>query len=396
MGTSDGTVLGVTKIAGFGSISQRFNVVLLGDGYRATEMAQYATDAQNFVNALFATPPFNESVVFGGTYASALNVWRVDVTSTQSGADDPTACTGGTGANVATYFDASFCNSGIRRLLQVNNTTAENVANAQVPGWHTIIVLVNTPIYGGSGGGDVATYSMAPDALEIGLHEMGHTAFGLADEYEYWAGCGVDTDRNNHPGPEPFEPNVTINSNRATIKWGDLILPSTPMPTTSNANCAQCDPQPNPVSANTVGAFEGAQYYHCDAFRPQYNCKMRVLGEDFCAVCKRVIRRKLGPYVHKPRIPDLFDFLEYLRRKFGGDWVSDPDPFDIRRLFEILAQGRPEEILPGVDDLSALISRIDQMSSVELRGALLRVRAGIARLETAAKLIEGQIANKQR
>jgi len=394
MGTSDGTVLGVTKIAGFGSASQRFNVVLLSDGYRATEMTQYATSAQNFVNALFATPPFNDTLLFGTRYSDAINVWRVDVTSTQSGADDPTAC-GGTGANVATYFDGRFCNSGIRRLLQVNNTTAINVATAQVPHWHMILALVNSAVYGGSGG-QVATYSMAPGVEEIGIHEMGHTAFGLADEYEYWAGCGAETDHNNHPASEPSQPNVTIDSNRATIKWGDLILASTPMPTTNNANCAQCDPQPNPVGVNTVGAFEGAHYYHCDAYRPQFNCKMRALGVDFCAVCKRVIRQTLGPFVPRLHIPDLFDLLEYLRRKFKGDWVSDPVPWDIIRLLEIFARERPEEMQPQVDDLTSLVSRIDQMDRVELRGALLRVRAGIARLETAAKLIEGQIASKGR
>jgi hypothetical protein len=46
-----------------------------------------------------------------------------------------------------------------------------------------IMVMVNTTEYGGSGG-DVATFSLAAGAQEIGLHEMGHTAFGFADEYE--------------------------------------------------------------------------------------------------------------------------------------------------------------------------------------------------------------------
>ena len=323
MGTSDGTVHGRTKIAGSGTASERYNVVLLSDGYRSTELGQYATDAQNFVNLLFATPPFNESAYLSYELSDAINVWRVDVSSTDSGADDPTGCTGGTGATAATYFDSKFCNSGIRRLLLCNTGTAITVATAQVPQWHVIMVMVNSAIYGG-GGGDVATFSMAPGASEIGIHEMGHTAFGLADEYEYWAGCGVDTTQNNHPAVEPSEPNVTIDSNRATIKWGDLIAATTPMPTTNNANCAFCDPQPNPVAAGTVGAFEGAHYYHCDCFRPQYNCKMRALNLDFCAVCAREIRRTLWPFLPKIRIPDLGDLLDWLRGKFKGDWVSGP------------------------------------------------------------------------
>jgi hypothetical protein len=391
MGTSDGTVIGTTKIAGFGPASDRYNVVLLSDGYRPSEMAQYATDAQNFVNSLFATPPYNDPMLFGTKLSDAMNIWRVDVSSTDSGADDPVAC-GGTGATAATYFDAKFCNSGIQRLLLINNATAFAVAGAQVPQWHMILALVNTPIYGG-GGGDVATFSMAPNAFQIGIHEMGHTAFGLADEYEYWAGCGVDTNRNNHPAVEPGQPNVTINSNRATIKWGDLIAASTPMPTTSNANCSQCDSQLNPVGANTVGAFEGAHYYHCDAYRPQFNCKMRALNWDFCAVCRRVIRNKLSPFLPSPRLPDLFDLLDYLRQKFKGDWVSDPVPWDIFRLMDALQGGKPGGI-EAPDELSNLIGTIDQMDTGELRATLLRLKAGIARLETAARLVEGKIGSK--
>ena len=286
MGTSDGAVIGTTQIVNQGPAAQRWNLVILGDGYQQAQLTQFHTDAQNFTNALLSTPPFD-------TLRSHINVFRIDVRSTDSGADDPTAC-GGTGASVRTYFDAAFCNNGIRRLLEVNNGTVINVANAQVSQWHMLIVIVNSSVYGGSGG-QVACFSLAAGANEIGIHEMGHTAFGLADEYEYYKGCGVDTDRNHHPASEPAEPNVTVNRNRDTIKWRDLIASSTAVPTTRNDNCAVCDPQTNPVAATTVGAFEGAHYYHCDAFRPQFNCRMRALGNPFCSVCQRVIRNTLTP-----------------------------------------------------------------------------------------------------
>ncbi|MET0147165.1 MAG: M64 family metallopeptidase, partial [Ilumatobacteraceae bacterium] len=287
MTTADGTVVGTTQVVDHGPRSLRWNLVILGDGYRGAQLGQYANDVQAFVDVLFATPPFNE--LQGG-----INVFRVDVSSTDSGADDPTTC-GGPGTVARTYFDASFCNSGARRLLLVNNSTALSVASAQVPEWHMVMVIVNSTVYGGAGG-SVATFSLAPNANEIALHEMGHTAFGLADEYEYFLGCGVDTDRNRHPAIEPGEPNVTVNSDRATIKWRDLIATSTAVPTTTNANCAQCDPQPSPVGATVVGAFEGAHYYHCGAFRPQFDCRMRALGRPFCAVCTRRIRQVLEPF----------------------------------------------------------------------------------------------------
>jgi hypothetical protein len=261
--------------------------VIVAEGYRNAELPQFATHAQQFVNQFFATAPID-------TLQCAINVYRIDVESTDSGADDPTAC-GGTGATPATYFDAHFCNGGIQRLLLVNNTTVLNVVNAQVPQWHQIIVIVNSPIWGGAGG-QIGTTSIAGGWEGIAIHEMGHSAFGLADEYEYWAGCGVDTGQNNHTGAEPVEPNVTKNTDRTTMKWKDLVLAATPMPTTSNADCSQCDPQPNPVGADVVGTFEGGRYFHCQMYRPQFDCMMRNLTE-FCAVCRQRIRETLTPFL---------------------------------------------------------------------------------------------------
>lgn len=384
MGTGDGSVLGTTKIVDHGSDADRWNLVLVSEGYRSTQMGQFQTNAQNFVNTLFATAPFN-------TLQSAINVHRVDVTSTDSGANDPSAC-GGSGANPATYFDGSFCNSGIRRLLLVNNTTVFNVVNAEVPAWDMILVIVNSTVYGGAGGA-VGTFSLASGANEIGMHEMGHTAFGLADEYEYWAGCGVDTNRNNHPAAEPAEPNVTINLNRSTIKWGDLILASTPLPTTNNANCTVCDPQSNPLPADTVGAYEGAHYYHCDCYRPQFNCRMRMLGVPFCAVCRRVIVNELTPHMPKSLFKEIKDakfeklekieLKEFRREKFER-WEKWDKPE--RKEFKELkpeVEGlkldaseveifQPEEIWQRFTDLELKVEQLSHFITREQRPDLTR------------------------
>ena len=290
MGTSDGSVQGVTKIIDHGPDSVRWNLVILGDGYQTGELTNYAADALAFVNTLSATTPFD-------TLWPAINCHRVDVSSTDSGAADPIAC-GGTGATPSTYFDASFCGDGqIQRLLVVNTTTALNVATAQVPQMHMTIVIVNSTIYGGSGG-QVAAFSKAANAQEIAIHEMGHTAFGLADEYEYFAGCASgETGHDSYTGAEPTEPNVTANADRATIKWSSLIAAATAVPTTSNANCAQCDTQSSPVPANTVGAFEGARYFHCAMYRPQFTCRMRELGNPFCAVCQQAITGTISTFM---------------------------------------------------------------------------------------------------
>lgn len=288
MGTSDGVVKGLFPIAGDGLPKQRWNVVIVSEGYREDELPQFKTDAQQFADILLATAPFD-------SLRKGINIYRVDVTSKESGARDPASCKGGTGAKPKTYFDASFCNGGNRRLLMANNGRVRSVVHKLLPQSHMILLAVNSPIYGGSGG-DVAIFSRAPGAVEIALHEMGHTAFRLADEYEYYANCS-ENGHDTHSGSEPSQPNITTNKNRATTKWRTLIQPSTPVPTTQNATCGDCDPQPSPVPVGTIGLFEGADYHHCRVYRPEFNCRMRNLGIPFCGVCQSVIKKQLAPFL---------------------------------------------------------------------------------------------------
>ncbi len=285
MTTSDGTVQGSTQIFGSSPRNRAFNVVLLAEGFTAAQQGAFNTACTDFAAAFRGTAPFDE-------LAPAINVFRVNVTSTDSGADDPVAG-GGSGATARTYFDASFGGNNIRRLLICNATTALQVAAAQVPEFTVVLVVVNSTIYGGSGG-SIGTYSLAGGATEIAIHEMGHTAFGLADEYPYYAG-GDETGHDHHPPTEPSEPNVTVNATRATLKWRWAVAAATALPTMSNPDCATVDSRPSPVPAGTTGAFEGAHYFHCGAFRPEYDCKMRNLGVAFCRVCRQVIWNRIGP-----------------------------------------------------------------------------------------------------
>jgi hypothetical protein len=331
MTAADGRVVGTQQIVANGPASILFNLVVLGDGYTSHQLGQFAGDAQAFCETLFATAPFDG-------LQDAINLFRVDVSSTDSGADDPTAC-GGTGAVARTYFDASFCNSNTRRLLRVHDATVLDVLADQVPQWTAALVIVNSTVYGGAGG-TVGTFSLAPGANEIALHELGHTAFALADEYEYFLGCGVDTDRNVHPAAEPAQPNVTVNTNRQTLKWRSLVAASTPLPTTRNADCSGCDPQPEPSPIGRVGLFEGAHYFHCGAYRPQFDCRMRSLGRPFCAVCLSRITDVLSahiparvPFVRELRGPAAATSIRaaHLVPRFVGSsgsnaWVASQSP----------------------------------------------------------------------
>jgi hypothetical protein len=350
MGNTDGTVLGASKILDHGSDSDRWTMVLVSEGYQASEISQFQTDAQNFVNTFLTTAPFD-------TLQAAVNVYRLDVTSTDSGADDPVAC-GGTGATPATYFDATFCIDDVPRLLDVDTASVLATVSATVPAWNMIMVLVNTPKFGGRGG-PVAVFSRHNLAKEIGLHEMGHTAFGLADEYPYLLGCDIDTDRDHHPQVEPDAVNVTIDSNRATIKWGDLILTTTPMPTTTNADCSECDPQPNPLGPTTVGAYEGADTYHCDAFRPQFTCRMRELGKPFCVVCARRIVKTLTP--HLPPKLVLKDIKEHKHEKFEKHEVEVVKQWAFEHYKQPGMEAFPVDRADLVERLSRIEATLEQL-----------------------------------
>ncbi|HYM74470.1 MAG TPA: IPT/TIG domain-containing protein [Candidatus Dormibacteraeota bacterium] len=310
MTIADGSVGALTKILDHGPDTLRWNVVVLGDGYQAAELPTFATDAQAFATKLTSTPPFD-------TLAQAINIYRIDVTSTDSGADDPAACAGGAGTTVNTYFDATFCGGGPprRELLTIDTALAVSTAKAKVPNTNLTIVIVNSTMFGGSGGA-AAVFSREATAVEIALHELGHTAFGLADEY---ATPSATTGGDSYTGTEPTEPNVTTVTAPATIKWSALLTAGINMPTTKNADCTQVDPQASPVAADNVGAFEGAKYFHCALFRPQFDCRMRTLGTAYCAVCSAEIVNTLQP--HMPRLPSISGFSPTTGDPAGGTIV---------------------------------------------------------------------------
>ena len=278
MGAANGRVVGTTQIVNVGLSSKRWDLVIISEGYQSGQLAQFATDADSLKNALLAAPPFS-------SMTAAINVFRIDVESTDSGADEPAAC-GGSGATRHTFLDATFCGNGnLFRYLKVDKSRTILLANHETPNWNAIVVIVNTPHYGGAALGQVAVCSKHPQTIDIALHELGHV-FGLADEYEEGLG-------KYHP-PEPASVNVTKKT--TPLKWGSLVLPTTPVPTRVNAACRAYGPT-GPVAKGVVGALEGAKGHECNIYRPSAGCRMRDVGDDFCAVCQDHIRAKLAKFL---------------------------------------------------------------------------------------------------
>jgi hypothetical protein len=79
------------------------------------------------------------------------------------------------------YFNCS----GIARLLCCNVTKAKSASSICTDGPRQTVVIHNSATYGGAGyrSSDVATTSIHPSAPKIAIHELGHSAFNLGDEY---------------------------------------------------------------------------------------------------------------------------------------------------------------------------------------------------------------------
>ncbi|TDR78438.1 M64 family metallopeptidase [Paludibacterium purpuratum] len=249
-----------------GSPSRRMDVVLIGDGYARADQGKWQADAQKIAQGLLADSLFKANRL-------KLNIWRVDVESQDSGVSEPDQ-----GIYKRTALGSSFNCDGIARLLCADDQRVYQAVGAATAAdaRDLIVVVANSPRYGGSGGG-IAVMSMHEKAIELALHEIGHTAFGLADEYDY------GTCANN---VEPREPNVTTRTER-TGKWGALIPRDVPVPTA-----------PGAYPVGTVGLFVGARYCVQGMYRPTENSRMRVLGQPWYAVNERAGNAVFAGYVH--------------------------------------------------------------------------------------------------
>lgn len=231
-----------------GDPANHINFVYLGDGFTNAQMNQFISKAITLNNAIFNTPPFSN-------YKSYFNAFAIKVPSSESGAKHAGTATDVTEPaspikNPNNYFSSAFDVSSIHRLLVGQSFQVQNVAFANFPQYDQVLLIVNDNEYGGSGG-SIATGSVNGAAAEIMIHEIGHSFANLGDEY--WFNCSEVRNR-------------TANNNPATIIWKNWL------------------------NSNGIGIYPiGTSGPSASCYRPHQNCKMRALGQPFCAVCKEAI-----------------------------------------------------------------------------------------------------------
>jgi hypothetical protein len=355
MGASDGHVIGLTKIHDSGPPDQRFNLVLIAEGFTDTQQQLFQTRAREFTDFFFSQAPFDDEQV-----ACAINVYRLDVVSNEEGADSP-ACGNepeGPTPDVATYFDATLCPGGvIARTIGGNDILVIQTVLAVLPEATEMLVIVNHADRHGTGGLIGWTTTGGANWKEVALHEMAHVSFALADEYDCLSCEQGETGHDHFTDPEPLEPNVSIEPDPALVKWSTLVTAGPDVPTMPNPDCSERNLGPSPVPAGTVGTFEGARYFHCDVFRPAYACRMRDSDDPFCPVCQQAIRDTIGAYSAPSVTGDIT--LDTLSVAFDdvpeGTWTVRPVQFSVDTCFPVTFEVTAMPALPFTVPYDALV-----------------------------------------
>ncbi len=300
-----------------GPPAEKVDIVVLGEGYTRDELPKFHSDAWRLIEELFTHEPFKSR-------RSDFNVRAIDVAAAESGVTRPHAGKFRRTPVAAQYsiFDSE------RYLLTYDNRSLRDVLSAAP--YDFMSILVNERQYGGGGIYNFQLASAVDSEFSdyVFVHEFGHHFAGLGDEY-YTSDVAYETGAAEHP--EPWEPNVTALHDPAQLKWGDLVMPGTPIPTPwdkaayeehagkirerrqelieRQAPEAEFDrlfheqrrSETRLLSAmehyGEVGAFEGAAYEPRGLYRPEIDCIMFSRNEvGFCRVCRRAIERVIDLY----------------------------------------------------------------------------------------------------
>lgn len=238
-----------------GSDRENFVIVIMGDGYTASQREQFVEDATKKAQGMLTWSPYKE-------YSDRINIYGIPAVSNESGI----SMYGG--KSVDTYFHirvwgkaAVFSDDGAELAKALRQELEENYLDAGAT-VGTIHMLSNADGSYGASVNSLFSFSANSDENSNGTamaHEIAHSIGGLGDEYERYTN----------------KPNTSDTTDPDTIKWSKLL------------------------GFRGVGVtMAGTE----TAFAPSRECMMRWLGQPFCEVCKMELARKLNntDYVSQP------------------------------------------------------------------------------------------------
>lgn len=312
----------MTQILRSGPPGTKKNIAVLGDGFAAGDQTTY----NDKVNELLLQGVFGHDYFYEDV--QAFNIFRVNLISTDSGvsrrvynemgtpsdgSDDVIVSTTIRNTALGYIYSGSWAHCWLESGA---NTAAlvQNALNTWVPDYDLVLVILNEAGFGGCGGGGFQIVTLG-SSWTVMAHEFGHGAGGLADEY-----CQPGT----FTGPEPGSVNLTINTNRATLKWRRFVNPATPVPTGVNAtpgtgSCTGYNQGPIPAGWSNdqdAGLFEGGGYNDSGIYRPVVNCRMRGNSPPYCPVCYTEMKTRMDSFTGHT-------FLKCVAGDFNGDGRDD-------------------------------------------------------------------------
>lgn len=246
MGTTFNGSMPFEQLLSCGDPNRCVDLVLLSEGYRLDEMPSYQLLVRKVIEKIFSVQPFKD-------YKSFFNVYRLDVSSNQSGLSQSSKKLRDTA-----FMTIPGCGRGTTSLCADIERIKE--AASIVTEWDYSLVLINeqSAVYGTAYIGDrVALVAGKPKNLsDTVIHELGHLIGKLGDEYEYWG-------PNEHEQVESFYPNIAVINRKKWREWNKKKLGSD--------------------YDGPTGIYEGGDYSYRRVYRPSPNSRMRDSSRPFNA-----------------------------------------------------------------------------------------------------------------
>ncbi len=262
------------KVHDSGDPKDKVDVVIIPDGYSKDDMDKFNSDVKRFIGYFFDCSPYKEN-------KNNFNFWTVYAFSQESGTDIP-----GKLVYKNTVLNTSFYTFNTERYLMTYDVKSVRDIAGIVP-YDQIMILVNSPIYGGGGVFNYYSIVSSDDDYSdyVVCHEFGHAFGDLADEY--WTSDVAVNDYFNL-NVEPVQPNITTLVNFES-KWKNLVDKNVPIPTPNEKKYY-----------SKIGAFEGGGYVEKGIYRPCFDCTMKSRSRNnFCPVCKNALNEMIMFYCDK-------------------------------------------------------------------------------------------------
>ncbi|MFA6806533.1 MAG: M64 family metallopeptidase [Bacteroidales bacterium] len=248
-------------------LNKKLDIIIVPAGYIKADSVQMVEDMKVFTNHFFSKEPLASSKdkinIRGIAYFSEENgIPGLDSTKYQN-----------------TFLGVSYNTFGSKRYITTPKLFNLHEILIDVP-YEQIIIMCNSPIYGGGGIFNFyATSYLNKDNAFVLVHEFGHSFAGLGDEY---AENDIEVEGASQM-IEPWQKNLTSLVDFSG-KWENMIDKKTPVPTPSTVEYK-----------DKVGVFEGGAYVSKGIYRPYQDCLMRS-DKPFCPVCTKEIKKMIDFY----------------------------------------------------------------------------------------------------